>query len=284
MLNEDEHWRDHVNACRKRIENRMPEWTLLMDFDHTLIALGFFAFCGGLIDAAVGGGGLVQVPALLHALPQHSLATVFGTNKLAVLAGNLSSLSSYLKRISIRWKLLLPVMLSAFLFSYLGALSVSMVPKKTMEVVAFVILITMAIYTFKEKSLGLTSHPVIHGTKTLVWGVVFGGLIGFYDGVFGPGSGSLLLFVFVKYFGFDFLNASASAKLVNLGTFSAALLFFAPSGNVLWTLGGMVALCNIAGSLTGVFLSLRYGSAFIRFFFLILLVFLIGRMGVSIFL
>lgn len=65
---------------------------LFMDFDTALVTLGFFAFCGGLIDAAVGGGGLVQVPALLHALPQHSLATVFGTNKLAVLAGNMSSI------------------------------------------------------------------------------------------------------------------------------------------------------------------------------------------------
>ena len=113
--------------------------------------------------------------------------------------------------------------------------------------------------------------------------VFFGGLIGFYDGVFGPGSGSLLLFIFVKFFGFDFLNASASAKLVNLGTFSAALMFFVPSGNVLWTIGGVVALCNMAGSLTGVFLALRYGSGFIRIFFLILLIFLIGRMGLSLF-
>ncbi len=90
-------------------------------------------------------------------------------------------------------------------------------------------------------------------------------------------------FVFVKFFGFDFLNASASAKLVNLGTFSAALMFFVPSGNVLWTVGGVVAICNIAGSLTGVFLALRYGSGFIRIFFLVLLLFLIGRMGLTIF-
>ena len=122
-----------------------------MDLEQTLIALGFFAFCGGLIDAAVGGGGLVQLPALLHALPQQSLATVFGTNKLAVLAGNLSSIFSYVKRIKIMWKLMLPTMLSAFLFAFLGAFSVSIVPKKLMEFVVFFILIAMAIYTFTEK-------------------------------------------------------------------------------------------------------------------------------------
>lgn len=254
-----------------------------MDLEQTLIALGFFAFCGGLIDAAVGGGGLVQLPALLHALPQQSLATVFGTNKLAVLAGNLSSICSYVKRIKIMWKLMLPTMLSAFLFAFLGAFSVSIVPKKLMEFVVFFILIAMAIYTFMEKKLGLVASNKHCGSKEIISGVLFGGLIGFYDGVFGPGSGSLLLFIFVKFFGFDFLNASASAKLVNLGTFSAALMFFVPSGNVLWTIGGVVALCNMAGSLTGVFLALRYGSGFIRIFFLILLIFLIGRMGLSLF-
>ncbi|WP_350446209.1 TSUP family transporter [Pseudomonas solani] len=254
-----------------------------MTVEYTLVALVFFAFCGGLIDAAVGGGGLVQVPALLHALPQQSLATVFGTNKLAVLLGNCFSISRYLRRIHIAWKLILPTMIAAFIFSFLGAFSVSLIPKEAMEYVVFVVLIVMAVYTFAKKDLGRVHRSVEHGPKEIVLGVFFGALLGFYDGVFGPGSGSLLLFVFVKYFGFDFLNASASAKLVNLGTFSAALFFFVPSGNVLWLIGGMVSLCNIAGALTGVFLALRYGSGFIRIFFLVLLVFLIGRMGFSIF-
>lgn len=254
-----------------------------MSFEYVIVALGFFAFCGGLIDAAVGGGGLVQVPALLHALPQHSLATVFGTNKLAVLLGNISSISGYLRRINIVWTLMLPTMISAFVFSFLGALSVSLIPKTLMEYAVFVLLITMAIHTFVRKDFGQHQGNLQHGGREILLGIFFGALLGFYDGVFGPGSGSLLLFVFVRFFGFDFLNASASAKLINLGTFSAALLFFAPSGNVLWLAGGIVGLCNIAGSLTGVFLALRYGSGFIRIFFLILLLFLIGRTGLSLF-
>jgi len=255
-----------------------------MDFEYALIVLGFFAFCGGLIDAAVGGGGLVQLPALLYALPQYSLATVLGTNKLAVLAGNISSIFTYIKRIKIVWRLMLPTMISAFVFAFFGAVSVSFVPKELVEYIVFLILVVMAIYTFAKKDLGRVHSNIQCGKKEVLLGIFFGGLIGFYDGVFGPGSGSLLLFIFVKYFGFDFLNASASAKLVNLGTFSAALMFFIPSGNVLWAMGGVVGACNIAGSLTGTFLALRYGSGFIRIFFLILLLFLIGRMGVSIFL
>ncbi|WP_458128874.1 sulfite exporter TauE/SafE family protein [Pseudomonas sp. Z2-11] len=253
-----------------------------MQIEYAMVALGFFAFCGGMIDAAVGGGGLVQVPALLHALPQHSLSTVFGTNKLAVLAGNVSSIFSYVKRIKIVWKLMLPTMLSAFLFSFLGAFSVSLVPKAIMEYFVFFVLVVMAVYTFAKKDLGLVHSDAQCGSKEVLLGVFFGGIIGFYDGVFGPGSGSFLLFVFVKYFGYDFLNASASAKLVNLGTFSAALLFFIPSGHVLWVIGGLVAVCNMAGALAGTFLALRYGSGLIRILFLFLLVFLIGRMGLSI--
>ncbi|MBA1198392.1 TSUP family transporter [Pseudomonas plecoglossicida] len=252
-----------------------------MLFETSIYLLGLFAFCAGLIDAAVGGGGLIQLPALLHALPQHAIPTVLGTNKLVVLAGNLSSISTYIKRIRIVWKLMLPTMVAAFVFAFLGALSTSLIRKDVMELLVFCILVVMAIYTFAKKDLGRSHTHSTCGVKEIALGVLFGALIGFYDGVFGPGSGSLLLFVFVKYFGFDFLNASASAKLVNLGTFSAALLFFAPAGHMLWALGGVVALFNMAGSMAGAFLALRYGSGFIRILFLILLVFLIGRMGLS---
>lgn len=254
-----------------------------MTFETTLITLGFFAFCGGLIDAAVGGGGLVQIPALLHALPQHSIATVFGTNKLAVWVGTLSSIFRYVNKITFVWKLLIPTMLSAFVFAFVGAMSVAYIPKQFMTYSVFILLISMAIYTFLKKDLGTHSTYIKCGRKEIGLGVFFGGLIGFYDGVFGPGSGSFLLFLFVKVFGFDFLNASASAKVVNIGTFSSALLFFIPTGNVLWKIGLTIALCNAIGSLIGVFLALRYGSQFIRLFFLILLVFLIMRMGFSIF-
>lgn len=255
-----------------------------MMIDETvLLTLGFFAFCGGLTDAAVGGGGLVQIPALLHALPQQSIATVFGTNKLAVWAGTASSIFKFVHQITFVWKLLIPTMLAAFIFAFIGAMTTAYIPKQLMSYIVFCLLIIMAVYTFVKKDLGSQSTYVKCGSKEILLGVLFGGLIGFYDGVFGPGSGSFLLFLFVKVFGFDFLNASASAKVVNLGTFSAALLFFIPTGHVLWEIGLTIAICNIMGSLVGVFLALRYGSQFIRLFFLILLVFLIIRMGFSIF-
>lgn len=255
-----------------------------MDFECIIITLGFFAFCGGFIDSAVGGGGLIQLPALLHAMPNHSLATLFGTNKVAALAGNISSIFTYARKIKIVWIILLPMAASAVVFSYLGAFFTAIIARELMEYVVFFILVFMAIYTFIKKDLGQTQSTIKHTTRNILLGIVLGGLIGFYDGAFGPGSGSILLFVFVRFFGFDFLNASASAKLVNLGTFSSALVFFIPNGNVLWATAGVIALFNIAGAIAGTFLSLRYGSGLIRIFFLALLVFLISRMGISIFL
>ncbi|MFK8259010.1 sulfite exporter TauE/SafE family protein [Erwinia sp. AnSW2-5] len=252
-----------------------------MNIDISLVALGGFAFCGGLIDAAVGGGGLVQIPALIHALPDSSLSTIFGTNKLAVLLGNSFSVSGYLRRVKVKWQLIIPTMGAAFIFSFSGAYAVSLIPREFMEYLIFVILIIMAVYTFIKKDLGRIHSDIKIGSKEILLGIVLGAVIGFYDGIFGAGSGSLLLFAFVKYFGFDFLNASASAKLINIGTFTAALIFFVPSGHVLWVTGSIVGICNVAGAVTGVFLALRFGSGFIRFFFLILLLFLIGRMGIS---
>lgn len=251
--------------------------------ETTLMTLGFFAFCGGLIDAAVGGGGLIQIPALLHALPQHSIATVLGTNKLAVWAGTTASIFRYFHKVQFVWTLLIPTLLSAFIFAYVGAMSITHIPKQLMTYGMFFLLIVMAIYTFLKKDLGVHHTDIQCGQREIWLGIFFGGLIGFYDGIFGPGSGSFLLFLFIKVFGFDFLHASASAKIVNIGTFSSALLFFIPTGHILWEIGLGIALCNIMGSLVGVFLALRLGNPFIRLFFLIVLLFLIIRMGCSLF-
>lgn len=166
-----------------------------MGIENVLIALGFFAFCGGLIDAAVGGGGLVQLPALIHALPQYSLATVFGTNKFAVLAGTLSSIFTYIKRIKIVWVLMLPTMISAFIFAFLGAMSVSFIPKELMKYIVFFLLVVMAIYTFIKKDLGKINNYIQCSKREILLGIFFGALIGFYDGVFGPGSGSFFTFL-----------------------------------------------------------------------------------------
>lgn len=255
-----------------------------MEYQTILLSLVFFAFCAGLIDAAVGGGGLVQLPTLMHAFPKQNLATIFGTNKIIAMAGTVSSAFAYYKKVTINWKLILPTMLAAFVFSFFGAMSVSLIPKELMRYVVFFLLIIIAIYTFAKKDLGQIHTVLQTGKKEIVLGLFFGALIGFYDGIFGPGTGSFLLFLFVKVFAFDFLNASASAKLVNVATNTAAMFFFIPSGNILWMAGIILAVCNVLGSFAGTALAIKYGSGFIRIFFLILLIFLISRMGYDLFL
>ena len=255
----------------------------MLDLEHFNLALAFFAFCGGFVDATVGGGGLLIVPALMYAFPNQSLATIFGTNKVVAIAGATSSALGFMRRVTISWKLILPTILSAFIFAYIGALSVSLIPKQLMQYAVFILLILMAIYTFAKKDLGQVHTAVQFGPREIALGVIFGGLIGFYDGVFGPGSGSFLLFLFIKVFAFDFIHAVASAKLVNIATFSAALFFFAPAGHVLWFTGVYMAVFGFIGAICGTILAFKLGSGFIRIFFLILLIFLIGRMGYDLF-
>lgn len=254
-----------------------------MIFD-TNIKLFLYSFFGGLVDSAVGGGGLILLPALFHELPMQNISTILGTNKFAAWSGTISSILKYTTNIKLNLKIIIPVFLFAFIFSFIGATSSTLVPKRAMEYVSFLILILIAIHTFSNKKLGRTNDNSSSIKYSTIKCAVFGSLVGFYDGIFGPGSGSIILFIFVKYFGFSFLNASAAAKIVNLGTFSAALFFFIPSGHILWFTGGVVAAGNIVGSLTGTFLSLRYGSQFIRIFFMTLIVFLVGRMGFTLFL
>lgn len=250
----------------------------MTEFD-LLLSLAFFAFCAGLIDAAVGGGGLIQIPALFNAFPQLPAATLFGTNKIASICGTFSALLSYLKRVKLVWALVVPAMLAAFIFSFCGAAVVAYIPKHIMQPMVFILLIMMAVYTFMKKDFGALHLPSAVGNKEKLMAVACGAAIGFYDGVFGPGTGSFLIFLFIRFFAFDFLHASAAAKLVNFSTNAAALLYFAPTGHVLWKIAGVMAVCNVLGAISGSIIALRYGSAFIRVLFLLLLVLLIGKMG-----
>ncbi|TCM70951.1 hypothetical protein EC844_101225 [Acinetobacter calcoaceticus] len=249
-----------------------------------IMTLVFFAFCAGAIDAAVGGGGLVQIPALMGALPQLAPATVFGTNKLASICGTASAAFSYLRQVSLSWKLLLVVGVCAFGSSFLGAASVSLVPTEVLKPMVLVMLIVIAIYTFLKKQFGQVHFQQQITRKVLILAGVGSLLIGFYDGIFGPGTGSFFIFYFIRYLKVDFLHASALSKIANFMTNFAALSFFIPTGHVLFSYGLIMAVANVIGAVVGVKLALKYGSGFIRILFLILVTVLIGRLSYQIFL
>lgn len=248
-----------------------------------VIALVFFAFCAGTIDAAVGGGGLIQIPALMNALPTTAPATIFGTNKLASIFGTGSAAWSYMRRVKLQWPLLLIIVIFSFLSSFVGAACVAIIPSEVLRPIILCLLVIIAIYTLMKKQFGQIHISQNMTPKLLVIAALGSSAIGFYDGIFGPGTGSFFIFFFIRYLQVDFLHASAMSKIGNLTTNFAALSFFIPSGHVLFTLGLMMAVANILGSLLGVKLALKYGSGLIRILFLVLVTILICRLAYQMF-
>ena len=233
-----------------------------------LVTLFLAAFLAGAVDAVVGGGGLIQIPALFAVYPAESAARLFGTNKCASVVGTANACWRYARQVEMPWRTILPAAVCAFLFSYAGAAAVAWLPKESIRPLILVLLIFAAGYTLMRKDFGSLHQPAHAGRRELVFASLLGAVIGFYDGFFGPGTGSFLIFLFVRFFGFDFLYASASAKVVNVATNLAALLYFVPNGHVLPLLAAAMALANVTGSLAGTWLALRHGSAFIRRVFL----------------
>lgn len=243
-----------------------------------LILMCVLALLAGMMDAAVGGGGLVQIPALFGLLPAHTpVATVMGTNKFASICGTLTSGWQYVRKIAVPWKMLLPAACLAFITSFLGSMVVSHIPVKWIKPFILLVLVVMAIYTFSKKDFGQTKREHVLSRKEWYIGLACGALIGFYDGVIGPGTGSFLTFMFIRLFAFDFLTAVASSKIINVTTNLAALSFFIPHGYILWAWAIPLALCNLTGGVIGTHIALRGGTRFLRYGFMVLLVILIGK-------
>lgn len=245
----------------------------MLDF----LFLGVAAFAAGMIDAVVGGGGLIQIPALFSLLPAAVPATLLGTSKLAGIWGTAAAAANFARRVNVQWGTAMPAAIAAFLLAFLGAYTVTRVPADFVRKLLPIVLILVAIYTFRKKDFGSRHAPVHSGWMEKSLAILVGGGIGFYDGFFGPGTGSFLIFLFVHFFGFDFLGASAAAKVVNVACNLAALLWFGYSGHLLWHIGLVMAICNVGGSLLGSRLAIRHGSRFVRKIFLFVVSVLILR-------
>lgn len=240
------------------------------------------AALAGFIDAVAGGGGLVQVPALFAALPAEVPATLFGTNKGSSIFGTANAAWRYARRVVLPWAVALPAAAAAFLFSFMGAATVAWLPREVVRPMVLILLLAVFVYTLLRPTFGAASADGLVQRRQLPVGVsaaAAGALLGFYDGFFGPGAGSFMIFAFVTLFGLDFLRVSAAAKVVNLSTNAAALLFFAPNGHVLWATALVMAVFNILGALVGTRLALRHGSGFVRWVFLAVTAVLIAKFG-----
>ena len=248
-----------------------------------IVYLCALAFLAGFVDSVVGGGGLVQLPGLFILLPKpltESIPTVFGTNKLASILGTSVALAQYARRVSIHWATILPAAAAAFCFSFLGGWVVTRVSGSNgFKPILLILLIAVAVYTFWRKDFGSLHAPRLTPRGERAAGLLIGAGIGFYDGFFGPGTGSFLIFIFIGLFGFDFLTASASAKVINVATNLSVVLYFGATDHILYRFAVPMGVSNILGALLGSRLAILKGNAFVRGFFMIVVSVMIARFG-----
>ncbi len=241
------------------------------------------AALAGWVDAVSGGGGLVQLPALLLGLPGAPPATVLGTNKLSSIIGTSAAALTYRRAavtdVGTAW----PMAVAAFLGSAAGAVGATHLPGSFFRPFALLMLVVVGVWTLVRPALGESQELRWQGAESHarhgIAAVAMGAVIGAYDGVFGPGTGTFLVFGLVVMLGYSFLNASAIAKVVNVSTNLAALIVFGLGGHVLWVLGLTMGAANLAGAVVGARTAVRHGSGFVRVVFLVVVAALLLRLG-----
>lgn len=232
------------------------------------IVVTLASLLAGFVDAIVGGGGLILLPALFATFPSAPPATLLGTNKSASVWGTSMATWQYSRRVQIRWRAMLPAALAGFAGAFAGAWAVTVLSPDFLRRLLPAVLLAVLVYTLAKKDLG--RHHVPRFAEKAEWlaASLIGLTVGFYDGFFGPGTGSFFVFLFVRLLGYDFLNASASAKLLNVSTNIAAIILFTAKGHVWWHFTLPLAVANVAGSLLGTHLALKHGTGFVRWIFI----------------
>lgn len=222
------------------------------------------SLAAGLVDAIVGGGGLLLVPALFATFPGAAPATLFGTNKSASVWGTAMAAWQFGRRVRLDARVWAPAAAVALLGSLAGAWAVTRIDGGFLRKALPLILLAVLAYTLARKDLGRHHAPRHAPLREGLTAAAIAAVVGAYDGFFGPGTGSFFVFLLVRALGYDFLHASAGAKLLNVATNLSALALFAAKGHVWWHLGLPMAVANVAGSLLGTHLALRHGAGFVR--------------------
>ncbi|MFE7315955.1 TSUP family transporter [Streptomyces sp. NPDC057555] len=239
--------------------------------DLTSIAeLTGVSIAAGWVDAVVGGGGLILIPALLLAFPQLPPAVALGTNKLTAITGTSAAALTFVRRTKVPRSVALPAALLAVPAAGLGALSASSVPGDWFRPIVMALLIGVAAFVASKPGFGAVQGAEVVTRRRRLFVICLAGCgVGFYDGVFGPGTGTFLILAFTGLLSLEFLQSAAMAKVVNVGTNLGALGVFAAQGNVLWSLGATMAVGNIVGAALGARTALRRGSGFVRIVLLV---------------
>lgn len=237
------------------------------------------AFIAGIINAAVGGGGLISMPTFYTTLPHFSPAEIMGVDKFSSVMGHLMSIRQFASRLRLPWRLILPTAVAAMAGAYLGIRLLDFMPSTWMRPIIIVVLAVMVGYTWFRPNFGHQDESLMPTRSDMIKGALLGMSVGFYDGFIGPGTGSFLLFLFIRFFHFDFLRATACAKVVNFGTNAATLVFLLPAGLIHYEIALPLGIAAICGSVVGAKLALKGGNRWIRRLFLLLAITLLVKLS-----
>ncbi len=243
------------------------------------ILVSLASLLAGFVDAIVGGGGLILLPALFATFPAAPPATLLGTNKSASIWGTAMATWQYSRKVQMRWQAMLPAALAGFAGSFAGAWAVTVVSPDFLRKLLPLVLVAVLAYTLAKKDLGRHHVPRYAEHAETAVACLIGLGVGVYDGFFGPGTGSFFVFLFVRLLGYDFLNASAAAKLLNVATNIAALILFTAKGHVWWHFAVPLAVANVLGSILGTHMALKHGAGFVRWIFIFVVSVLIFKTG-----
>ena len=248
-----------------------------------LIFLCLASFSAGFVDAIVGGGGLIQTPVALILLPNHAVSTIIGSLKIPAFSGTSFAAFQYLKKVEMNWKLLILMSVIAFASAFTGSTLLTYVSNDFMKPLLLVVLSLLAVYTFVKKNFGQHQEKTMSLKQQIIYAVIISLTVGFYDGFIGPGTGSFFVVAFISLLGFDFLHASANAKMVNLATNFGSICLFVLKGKIIWAIAIPMAVCNALGGFIGAKLAIAKGNGFIRVFFLIVVIGTLIRFGYDVF-
>ncbi|RSS33236.1 TSUP family transporter [Streptomyces sp. WAC08241] len=256
----------------------MPEISLTV-----LVLLCLAALLAGWIDAVVGGGGLLLLPALLLGLPHVPHPYVLGTNKAVAIVGTTGAAVTYVRRAPVQVWTAVRVGLAALAGSTAGALFVSAISRDVIRPLLMAVLVAVALFVMLRPSFGARPEGEERATLTrarLVTAIVLvGGGIGFYDGLFGPGTGTFLVLALTAVLHLDLVTASATAKIVNVCTNAGALVTFALQGSVYWQLAAVMAAFNLVGGTVGARMALSRGTEFVRGVLLVVVLSLVAKLA-----
>jgi uncharacterized membrane protein YfcA len=250
---------------------------------YVIVILCVASFAAGFIDAIVGGGGLIQTPVTMIMLPNMPVSTIIGTLKIPAFSGTFMAARQYLRKVDMNWKLLILMMIVAIPSAFAGSALLTRVSNDFMKPLLLLILSGLVIYTYAKKNFGQHADKSHSASQQILYAILISISIGFYDGFIGPGTGSFLVVAFITLLGFDFLPASANAKMVNLATNAGSIALFLTKGTLLWKIALPMAACNAAGGFVGAKIAINRGNGFIRKIFLLVVIGTLLRFAYDVF-